>query len=61
MENVIKAKLAGNNPVVIGIPVDSAFENLRSPYLVTTSGVLLGNHAVMGVKYDAKGVWIENQ
>jgi hypothetical protein len=61
-ETRIKQALAAGNPVGLGIPVYSDFENLRANTLYkTTSGQNLGGHMVTALGYDTDGVWIRNQ
>lgn len=59
----IEAAIAGGNPVAIGIPIYDNFWNASSTayYIDGTPGTNHGNHAVFATKYDANGVWIENQ
>lgn len=62
---VIENALAAGYPVAIGIPVYDNFYNATpsTPYVdVPASGATFyGNHAIVAVKYDANGVWIQNQ
>ena len=61
----IENSLAGGNPVGLLIPVYDNFYYLSSgsSYVdVPTSGMTNhGNHAVTAFRYDANGVWVENQ
>ncbi len=61
----IENALATGNPVGLLIPVYSNFYNLApgSSFVdVPTAGMTnYGNHAVTAFKYDATGVWVENQ
>lgn len=65
LEDWIKTTMAGGNPVVLGIPVFGNFYNATSSsFLVgvpAAGSTLYGYHAIMADKYDANGVWIENQ
>jgi hypothetical protein len=61
-ESRVKQSLAAGQPVGLGIPVYSDFENLKSGTLYnTTSGQNLGGHMVTIFGYDSEGVWIRNQ
>ena len=61
----IENALAAGNPVGLLIPVYSNFYNLASGSSfvdVPTAGMTNdGNHAVTAFRYDANGVWVENQ
>lgn len=64
-ETVVKAMLAGGQPVVLAVPV---FDNLiaasaRVPFvdLPARGARLRGAEAVVAVKYDGNGVWVQNQ
>lgn len=61
----IKEALAAGRPVVLAIPVYTEFDQYRSrsapiPVPAPTS-TLRGYHAVFAAKYDATGLWIQNQ
>lgn len=65
LQTYIQTKLAGGDPVALSIPVYPEFD-AASPtnYVVTApkaGETSRGNHAVAAFKYDATGVWIENQ
>lgn len=59
----IEASIASGNPVGIGIPVYDNFWNADSThyYVDGTPGTNHGNHAVFATRYDAAGLWVENQ
>jgi hypothetical protein len=61
----IETALADGQPVVIGLPVYSNFmyASASQPYVDSppAGSTLYGGHAVVGVKYDANGLWIQNQ
>ncbi len=62
-QQAIEASIAGGDPVVLSIPVYDNFYN-ASPsnyYIDDISGDFRGSHVVFASKYDANGVWIENQ
>lgn len=64
-QTALQAALAGNQPVVLGIPVHSGFGSLSPSKQVwrladTTGKALLGYHALVAVGYDSTGVRIEN-
>jgi hypothetical protein len=64
LQNWIETSIANGNPVAIGIPIYPNFDaaNSTNYYVdVPTSGTSRGNHAVYASKYDANGLWIENQ
>jgi hypothetical protein len=65
LEDWIKTTIAGGSPVVLGIPVyNNFYYATSSSYLVgvpAAGSTLFGYHAIFGDKYDANGVWIENQ
>lgn len=65
LQSYIQSKLAGGDPIVLSIPVYPEFDHASATqYLVTApqaGEVSLGLHAVAAFKYDANGVWIENQ
>jgi len=65
LRNWIEATIAGGNPVAIGIPVYPEFDAARAANpLVGVPGSSehsRGNHVVFASKYDANGLWIENQ
>ncbi len=59
----IEGALAAGDPVVIGIPVYLNFEELGSAnagYYGSTSGPLLGYHAITALGYNSNGLVIEN-
>ena len=61
----IEAALSAGRPVVIGIPVYSNFYSANASTCLVdvppSGSTLYGTHAVMVVKYDQNGAWIENQ
>ncbi len=62
-QDSIEAALAAGDPVVIGIPVYTNFEELTSAnngYYAGASGSLLGGHAIVALGYDSTGLRIEN-
>jgi hypothetical protein len=63
-ENAIRLSLP-DGPIVLGIQVYSEFENANDRhYIVGMPGKgskYFGNHAVTVMKYDTRGVWIQNQ
>ncbi len=64
-QTAMQAALAGNGPVVIGIPVHSGFGALSQSNQVwrlsdTNGKSLLGYHAIVAVGYDSTGIRIEN-
>jgi hypothetical protein len=61
LQPYVEADLATGTPVVIAIPVYQNLPGFRGSYYSGPSGNYLGNHAVMAVKYDSNGLWIENQ
>lgn len=63
-QQAIETRIAGGDPVGIGLPVYDNFWNADSThYYVDTAnmGANHGNHAVVASKYDANGLWVENQ
>ncbi len=64
-QQAIESAIAGGNPVAVGVAVYDNFYNAgpTSYYVdVPTPGMTLyGNHAVFASKYDANGLWVENQ
>src|SRR5579883_1676749 len=64
-QQAIQNALANGQPVVIGLPVYGNFmyASASQPYVdVPPPGsTLYGGHAVLAVKYDANGLWVENQ
>ncbi len=62
-QDSIEAALVAGDPVVIGIPVYTNFEELTSAnngYYAGASGSLLGGHAIVALGYDSTGLRIEN-
>jgi len=59
----IEAAIAGGDPVGLGIPVYDNFWNADADhaYIDGTAGTNYGSHAVFATRYDANGVWVENQ
>ncbi len=59
----IEAAIAGGDPVGLGIPVYDNFWNADADhaYIDGTPGTNYGSHAVFATRYDASGVWVENQ
>lgn len=64
-QQAIEAAMAAGQPVVVGIPVYSNFmyATAAAPFVdVPPAGsTYFGGHGIVGVKYDAKGLWIQNQ
>jgi len=62
-QRAIEQSMAAGNPVVLGIPVYGNFYTASpgSYYIDGIAGAYYGGHAVFASKYDANGVWIENQ
>jgi hypothetical protein len=62
-QSAIEAAISSGNPVMIGIPINAPFWNAgpASYYIDSASGTYYGNHAVGASKYDANGLWIQNQ
>ncbi len=61
---MIEAALSSGTPVGIGLTIYDNFWNADSThyYIDTTDmGANHGNHAVVAFKYDANGLWVENQ
>jgi hypothetical protein len=65
LQNYIETKLAGGDPVALSIPVYPEFDNASATQPLVTSPKAgeksRGLHAIAAFKYDANGVWIENQ
>jgi hypothetical protein len=63
-QTIIESTLAAGYPVAVGIPVYGNLTNANpAAYYVDVpppGSTLYGYHAVVGVKYDANGLWIEN-
>jgi hypothetical protein len=59
-EELIKRALADSNPVAIGLPVYSQFDNVGTGIVDTVSGPIRGAHMVAAIGYDAAGVTIQN-
>jgi hypothetical protein len=64
-QTALQAAIAGNAPVVIGIPVHDGFFGLSPTNQVwrlsnTVGKSLLGYHAIIAVGYDSTGLRIEN-
>ncbi len=59
----IEGSLAKGDPVGLGIPVYSNFWNANAlAYKIDFPvGTLYGDHAVVALKYDRTGVWVENE
>ncbi len=59
----IETAIAGGDPVGLGIPVYDNFWNADAAhaYIDGTPGTNYGSHAVFATRYDASGVWVENQ
>ena len=59
----IETSIAGGDPVGLGIPVYDNFWNADAghAYVDGAPGANYGNHAVFATRYDANGVWVENQ
>lgn len=59
----IEASIAGGDPVGLGIPVYDNFWNADAghSYVDGAPGASYGNHAVFATRYDANGLWVENQ
>ena len=59
----IETAIAGGDPVGLGIPVYDNFWNADADhaYIDGTPGTNYGSHAVFATRYDANGVWVENQ
>jgi Papain family cysteine protease len=64
LQNWIETKLAGGDPVAIGIPVYPEFDHASAANplvgLPKAGETSRGGHAVFASKYDANGLWIEN-
>ena len=63
-QQAIEQAIAGGDPVGLGLPVYDNFWNADATHDVvdvTNMGTNHGNHAVVAAKYDANGVWVENQ
>lgn len=63
-QQAIEASLSGGNPVALGLPVYDNFWNADATHYyidVSNLGTDHGNHAVFASKYDANGLWVENQ
>lgn len=64
-QQAIENAMAAGKPVAVGIPVYSNFMNATAsaPLVdVPPAGApLYGGHAIVAMKYDANGLWIENQ
>ena len=63
-QTAVEASMAEGHPVLLLIPVYDNFYLADATHAfvdVPTAGTSRGNHAVFAVKYDAAGVWIENQ
>jgi len=62
-QQAIEASLAGGDPVAMSLPAYDNIENANATdyYIDGVSGTFHGGHAVFASKYDANGVWIENQ
>jgi hypothetical protein len=63
LQSWIEATIAGGNPVVISIPVYDNFFSLSPSnfFYASPSGPYEGGHALFASKYDANGLWVENQ
>ena len=61
-QQAIETSIANGDPVGLGIPVYDNFWNAGSSsyYVDGAPGSYYGDHAVFAVKYDANGVWVEN-
>jgi len=61
-QQAIETSIANGDPVGLGIPVYDNFWNASSSsyYVDGVPGSYYGDHAVFAVKYDANGVWVEN-
>jgi hypothetical protein len=61
----VEASMANGHPVLLMIPIYNNFEHADAAHAfvdVPTAGMTnYGNHGVFAAKYDAAGVWIENQ
>ena len=59
----IEASIAGGDPVGLGLPVYDNFWNADAghSYIDGAPGVSYGNHTVFATRYDANGLWVENQ
>lgn len=64
-QQAIEASITGGDPVGIGLPVyDNLWNADASHYYIDVSNLgptNHGNHAVTAFKYDANGLWVENQ
>src|SRR5581483_6093113 len=61
----IETALAAGRPVVVGLPVYSNFMNATASDAIVDlpppGAAHYGDQGVVGVKYDANGLWVENQ
>lgn len=61
----IESILAGGNPVVVALPIYPEFDNASATNplvgLPQPGETSRGSHVVFATKYDANGLWIENQ
>lgn len=64
-QQAIESALAAGQPIVVGIPVYSSFmyASASAPLVdVPPAGATyFGGHGIVAVKYDANGLWIQNQ
>ncbi len=65
LQSWIESTMAGGNPVVLGIPIYPEFDRASASNplvgLPLANETSRGGHAVFASKYDANGVWVENQ